>query len=202
MKTASTTEELGTRVREMRGIVGLTMRQLAERADISASLLCDIENAKARPSVRTLLRIADALGVTPDFFFTENVNDAVIINQVGRAAPTPQGEKARFQLLRAGDRPSIDVGGGITWQALTPGKTSHTQFYEIVYGPGTSSGDEMLTHSGSEFGLIHEGTLTLDLGFEQHVLEAGDSVFFESTTPHRLSNKGDVPMRALWVDIY
>ena len=39
----------------------------------------------------------------------------------------------------------------------------------------------------------------LQLGFRQVTLQAGDSIVFDSTTPHRLSNKGSNPMRALWV---
>ena len=47
--------------------------------------------------------------------------------------------------------------------------------------------------------LIAEGELTVELGFEQHALKAGDSIIFDSALPHRLSNTGDTRMRAVWV---
>ena len=55
----------------------------------------------------------------------------------------------------------------------------------------------MSHHIGREFTYVLEGELLLELGFEKYLLEEGDSVIFDSTTPHRLSNAGDVPMRAV-----
>ena len=57
----------------------------------------------------------------------------------------------------------------------------------------------MSHHGGREFGLILEGVLVIELGFESYTLHAGDSIIFESATPHRLINKGNQLMRAVWV---
>jgi uncharacterized cupin superfamily protein len=73
------------------------------------------------------------------------------------------------------------------------------EFLHIEYGVGASSGSAMSHHPGSEFGYVLEGTLTLQLGFDEYIMYPGDSVVFNSSTPHRLTNAGDVPMRALWV---
>lgn len=54
-------------------------------------------------------------------------------------------------------------------------------------------------HKGREFGLILEGALDVQLGFKQVTLVAGDSIVFDSTTPHRLINNSNQPVRALWV---
>jgi len=61
------------------------------------------------------------------------------------------------------------------------------------------SGASLSHHEGREFGFILEGELVIELGFESHTLKAGDSIILESTTPHRLINKGAQPMRAVWV---
>jgi uncharacterized cupin superfamily protein len=57
----------------------------------------------------------------------------------------------------------------------------------------------MSHHEGREFGLMLEGELVVELGFDAYTLRPGDSIIFDSTTPHRLTNRGAQPMRALWV---
>jgi mannose-6-phosphate isomerase-like protein (cupin superfamily) len=58
-----------------------------------------------------------------------------------------------------------------------------------------------MRHSGREFGLVISGSLSVTVGFEEHVLGPGDSMSFESTVPHRLHNEGDEPVRAVWVTL-
>jgi uncharacterized cupin superfamily protein len=65
--------------------------------------------------------------------------------------------------------------------------------------PGATSGTSLSHHVGREFGLVLEGQLVVELGFERYVLQAGDSIIFDSTTPHRLTNSCSKLMRALWV---
>jgi quercetin dioxygenase-like cupin family protein len=57
----------------------------------------------------------------------------------------------------------------------------------------------MSHHNGREFQLVLAGEMLLELGFERYRLKAGDSIIFDSTTPHRLSNAGQEPMRAISV---
>ena len=57
----------------------------------------------------------------------------------------------------------------------------------------------MSHHEGREFGLIIEGELVIELGFERYTLHPGDSIIFDSMTPHRLTNGGTQAMRAIWV---
>ncbi|MCL4395421.1 MAG: cupin domain-containing protein, partial [Chloroflexi bacterium] len=66
-------------------------------------------------------------------------------------------------------------------------------------GRGATSGASMSHHEGREFGLILEGELVVELGFERHALCTGDSIIFDSTTPHRLTNACTKPARAVWV---
>jgi quercetin dioxygenase-like cupin family protein len=54
-------------------------------------------------------------------------------------------------------------------------------------------------HNGREFGLVLSGRLGVTVGFEDYLLEPGDSIFFESTIPHRLHNEGDEVVTAVWV---
>lgn len=56
----------------------------------------------------------------------------------------------------------------------------------------------MNRHPGREWGFVLEGTFHLTVGFEEHVLEPGDSISFDSTVPHRFHNVGHVEVKAIW----
>lgn len=210
--------DLGEKLRAVRIKKNLSLRELAARAEVSASLLSQIENGKANPSVRSLHSIADALSMPVDYFFPatngtethgeispENLTpgelraaqDAYLIDEasLGFDGQRPPQEP----VVRAANRPTIDLLGGITWERLTPGPEETIEFLQICYEVGAKSGDKMSHHNGREFHYVLAGELLLELGFERYLLQAGDSIIFDSTTPHRLSNGGNVPMRAITV---
>ena len=58
-----------------------------------------------------------------------------------------------------------------------------------------------MRHAGREFGLVLSGRLGVTVGFDDYLLEPGDSISFESTIPHRLHNDGDDVVRAIWVTL-
>ncbi len=66
-----------------------------------------------------------------------------------------------------------------------------TEFLEATYEPGgaSSPNDAFVRHSGHEFGLVLSGTLHVTVGFDEYVLNAGDSITFPSSTPHRLEQR-------------
>ncbi len=65
-------------------------------------------------------------------------------------------------------------------------------------GGASSPEDAFQRHSGHEWGHVLSGTLQVAVGFRQYLLEAGDSLSLDSTTPHRLANVGDTPVHAIW----
>ena len=58
--------------------------------------------------------------------------------------------------------------------------------------------DRLMRHPGREYGYVLSGRLGVQLGFERHELETGDSIAFDSTMPHRLWNLGDEPVHGIW----
>ena len=215
---------MGEKLRAARLHQSMSLRELAEKAEVSASLLSQIENGKANPSVRSLYSIAAALSLPVDSFLPNNsVNEAKVeaeitptdLNDVTpsqlRAAQdirsadgSDSGFEAQFHqpkgpVVCANARATIQLMGGVTWARLTPGPEESAEFLEICYDVGASSGKAMSHHVGREFGLILEGELLLELGFERYVLHVGDSIIFNSSTPHRLSNNGQISVRAIWV---
>lgn len=211
---------IGEKLRTARLQKSMSLRELAEKAEVSASLLSQIENGKANPSVRSIYSIAAALSLPTNYFFPDGQDGNESPDETLETSPmTPSAVRAMqtegliesndlFQdqpqrskgpvVCRTG-RARIELMGGVTWERLTPGPEENVEFMEICYEVGASSGAKMSRHSGREFGLILEGELTLELGFERYVLHTGDSITLDSTIPHRMVNTGTIPVRAVWV---
>jgi transcriptional regulator with XRE-family HTH domain len=216
---------IGKKLRTARLRRRLSLRELAERAEVSASLLSKVENGKANPSVRSLHSIAEALVVPVNYFFPEDENRAMEV-EPGPEEATPSepisvtasqmrairdatlmhsaqfgidssNHHSKGPVVRGSARPTIELLGGINWERLTPGPENGIEFLHISYNVGAKSGEKMSHHSGREFQFVLEGELLLELGFERYLLKAGDSIIFDSATPHRLSNAGNVPMQAI-----
>ena len=212
---------IGEKLRTVRQERKMSLRDLADKAEISASMLSQIETGKVFPSVRSLYGIASALSVSVDYFFPEQASnngtspESLVANAVGDMTASEMrdarlrgsaesitefpGTTQKSPLVHASSRPTIELKGGVSWSRLTALAESGAEFLEITYSPGAMSGEHMSHHEGREFGLILDGELVVELGFESYTLRAGDSIIFESTTPHRLSNQRERPMRAIWV---
>jgi len=212
--------EIGRKLWSARQKHRMSLRDLAKAAEISASMLSQIETGKAFPSVRSLYKIAAALGVSVDYFFpaeepeqsagaangsvnsteltASQMREALLTSDMGQDVVSfPTTHKSPVVQVNA--RPKLELNSGITWARLTANSEEDTEFLEIKYAPGAQSGKNMSSHSGREFGLVLEGELLVELGFETYTLNVGDSIIFDSSTPHRLTNNGGTPMRALWV---
>ena len=107
-------------------------------------------------------------------------------------------------MQRAVGRNIIDLASGVRWERLTPGADAMTDFLEVIYSPGGHSTDERrpLRHDGHEYGLVISGTLQANVGFESYELGPGDSIAFDSATPHEYLNKTGEPVHAIWVVVH
>jgi transcriptional regulator with XRE-family HTH domain len=214
---------IGEKLRAVRQERKMSLRDLADKAEVSASMLSQIETGKVFPSVRSLYSIANALEVSVDYFFPEQNDNRVTIpgngSQMNEQAALTASEmrdarvngatalekefiapaESSAPVVHASSRPMIELKGGVTWARLTALAEKGAEFLEITYAPGAMSGASLSHHEGREFGLIVEGELLIELGFDSYTLHKGDSIIFESTVPHRLINKSDHPMRAVWV---
>lgn len=196
----------------------MSLRELAAQAEMSASMLSQIENGKAFPSVRSMYNIADALHVPVDYFFPDHsaappptppadqaaemtpsdYREARLSGELAAVAFETTGQ-TNSPVVHIGARPTISLKGGVNWARLTQQPETDAEFLEITYAGGATSGASLSHHPGREFGLVLEGELVVELGFDRHTLKQGDSIIFDSTTPHRLTNACTRPMRALWV---
>ena len=193
--------ELGTRIRAVRLRKGIGLRELARRLDLSPSLISQIETGKIRPSVRTLYALASEFGVTTDeLLFDQAPPSEHAASPSGSDVSTSAAEPG-LTVQRADERAAITLNSGVTWERLTFWADEDVEFIEATYEPGGASSpdDTLVRHSGHEFGHVLSGTLRVVVGFDEFVLEPGDSITFPSSTPHRLSNEGDEAVRAIWV---
>ena len=177
---------IGEKLRAARFRQRLSLRELAEKAEVSPSLLSKIENGKANPSVRSLHSIAEALLLPINYFFPEadegeteteaetkaasdSVSDVTAGQlQAGQAATLIGSSDLEFKngdlqsnepVVRANARLTIELLGGVAWARLTPSSEDGIEFMEIYYEAGASSGDKMTHHVAREFQLVLEGEL-------------------------------------------
>jgi transcriptional regulator with XRE-family HTH domain len=127
---------------------------------------------------------------------------------LGLAAPVANPELGGLRtrdrrvgpVVRPHERELLTLDSGVTWELLGQIPHKHVDFLLITYQPGGSSSSSglLMRHSGTEFGYVISGELTLSLGFETHTLVAGDAVSFDSSTPHGYRNETGAPAVGVW----
>jgi transcriptional regulator with XRE-family HTH domain len=190
---AEALDGIGDRLREERVKAGLSQRELARRLGLSASLISQLESGQSRPSVGTLYSIVTELGVSLDSVIRGG-------DDRGSASPGARGRIDRSPVAHPGGRPSIDLDSGVRWEELAADHEEGIDFLLATYEVGGASTPDrsLMRHHGREYGYVITGTLGIQIGFAEHELRPGDSIAFDSTTPHRLFNKGDEPVHAVW----
>ena len=202
------------RIRSARTSAGLSLRELARRLGVSASLLSQIENGKSDPSVSTLYALVGELGLSLDALLesrqTSSQQPATEPQAVGGAVAggaaaassqvaLPDPASGSAPVVRPGERRTLHMDSGVVWERLTRGPSDVLDALLVTYQPGgSSSSGSLMTHSGHEFAYLITGELTLQLAFETHVIRAGDSLEFEASTPHLYVNGGLEPAVGIW----
>jgi transcriptional regulator with XRE-family HTH domain/quercetin dioxygenase-like cupin family protein len=198
---------LGARIRQARLERGRSLRALAREVGVSPSLVSQIETGKSQPSVSTLYTITTALGISVESLF--DMRESVVASSPGSSPGTVPHALAALAaepgrrigpLVGAGGRETLELDSGVVWERLGRVPGAETDFLLVTYRPGGSSSGSgaLMRHPGTEYGYLTSGELVLTLGFEEYTLRPGDSVCFESTTPHRYRNDGEVPAVGVW----
>ncbi len=182
---AWTRSSIGAQIREGREARGLTLKSLAEAVGVTPSLLSQVENDKAQPSLGTLRRVAVHLQLSVDALLG-----------LGDTAPA----FGRSPVQRRSDNPVLEMTGGAHWERLGGSIDGALEIVRIAYPPrsASASAGERVRFQGYEFGVLLSGELTLHLGFESIPLCAGDSVHFDASEPHSYANTGDEPAEGVW----
>ncbi|MFM9859256.1 cupin domain-containing protein [Pseudoxanthobacter sp. M-2] len=180
---------IGVQLRHARLVKGLRLKDVADRAGYSESLISKIENNKAMPSINTLHRIARVL----------DTSMAALLSDGGGAANVVMTPDQRPRII-ADDVPGTSDSDGTEAEVMIPfGASTMLEAFLVRVQPGGSSGGER-HHDGEEVGFVRCGELVLTVNGEIHHLKAGDSFFFPSTQPHSFSNPGAVPTEIVWIN--
>ncbi|MES9525650.1 helix-turn-helix domain-containing protein [Streptomyces capoamus] len=171
------TQSLARNVRHWRSVRGFTLDVLAARAGVSRGMLIQIEQARTNPSIGTVVKIGDALGVS--------VTTLLDYEQGPRVRVVPAERAVRLWHTDAGSYNRLLAG------ADAPGPL---EMWDWRLMPGESSPSE--PHPGGTVELVHvtAGELTLTVEGEEYRVPAGASASFEADVPHRYGNRGEVPM--------
>lgn len=173
---------LGLEIRALRQAQNTTLAQLADRTGLSVGLISQIERGLSEPSVKALHLIANALGVTIGSFFREE----------------PGGETGNGMIVRRGQRKRLDYGGGLVDELLSPSLDGQLELLLCRLAPGSGSGPDPYTHVGEEAGYVLAGSLELTVDGITHLLQAGDSFGFPSTSPHSYRNPASQETIVVW----
>ncbi|HLZ92312.1 MAG TPA: cupin domain-containing protein [Candidatus Acidoferrum sp.] len=169
----------GQRFRRLRTRRGLSLAQVARATGVSVGFLSSLERGQMRSSVATLRRIAR--------FYRTN-----ILSLFETAGENPR-------LVRPEQRKILETNAGVRMELLAWGNTAMEPHLFRVKPRGGSG--ESYTHEGEEFLHVLRGNFEIWLGNSEHYrLKAGDSLYFESSTPHRWRNPGRAEAWLLWVN--
>ena len=169
----------GQRFRRLRARRGLSLAQVARATGVSIGFLSALERGQMRSSVATLQRIAR--------YYRTNI---LSLFEAARENP---------RLVRPAQRKILETTAGVRMELLAWGNTAMEPHLFRVKPNGGSG--ESYAHEGEEFLHILRGEFEIWLSDEEHYrLKTGDSLYFESSTPHRWKNPGKTETWLLWVN--
>jgi len=197
---------VGSLIRRERQKQGLSLRELARRVRISASMLSQVENDRTRPSVSTIYAIATELGLSIDALLSEGDGqpETAVAATGTRARRGPAAAAAlaelNCQLVRPEERRKLELESGVTWELLSDLLPHLVDFMYVTYEPGgsSSSSGKLMRHTGTEFAFLLRGKLKIQVGFDEYILQPGDALAFDSSEPHLLVNEGTEPAEGIW----
>ncbi len=171
--TRALAQAIGTRVRHERQARRWTLDQLAAVAGVSRRMLINVEQGDANPSVATLLKISDALGI-------------------GLPALVAPPEPSPLKVTRHGD-------GAVLWRSESGGQgvlvagtepPDVVELWDWTLAPGDTHTSEAHTAGTKELVQVLQGTITVQIADQSVTLDAGDAVAFAGDVAHSYSNPG------------
>lgn len=179
---------VGEKIKELRDKKGLSLKEVADLTGFSTALLSQMENHLVSPSLGTMIKLAKALGV-----------------RVGDLLGETQGEP--FAIVRKDERKSVSrfaskdgVKYGYSYESLGfEKKDRHMEPFIVTLEPATVKTSKTSVHEGEEFIFVLEGEMEVILGDHTDVLHPGDSIYYDSTIPHRVQCHQDKVTRILAV---
>jgi ribosome-binding protein aMBF1 (putative translation factor) len=179
--------DMGKRVKKARESRGLSIFDLYLRTDIDVEVLSQIEGGKVTPPLGTVIKLAKALDLKMGYFISGEEGMAyTIVHRDDRERTSRHGS-------------SKEEHFGYGYESLAPHKTDRYMEPFLVTLKPSETEEERSTHDGQEFIFVLHGKMEVRLGEEIHVLEAGDSIYYDSTVPHLVKCHGKETTKILAV---
>ncbi len=188
-------DSLGQRIKGRRQEIGLSLRELAGKTDLTASFLSQVERDQTNPSIDSLRRIAEALQVSILYFLSEHAQPKELA-----LAPTPVALQYE-PVVRSTARPKLILPvSGVAYELLVPDLGRKMEAFAGRLAPGTGNVARRLRVPTEEFIYVLAGVLCVGIGNAEHVLHPGDSIYFEGVTLHKLEC-ASVDQDAVWISV-
>jgi transcriptional regulator with XRE-family HTH domain len=181
------TVQVGERVKRVREQRGLSLLDISQRTGMDMEILSDIEEGKVPPPLGSVIKLAKALEMKMGYFISGD-------------------EEKAYTIVRRGDRKVVSRFDsrkgkhyGYEYESLAPHKKDrHMEPFLVTLQPAMTE-EERSTHDGQEFIFVLRGKMEVRLGEEIHVLEPGDSIYYDSTVPHLVKCHGGEATKILAV---
>lgn len=164
---------IGARVKHERQMRGWTLDQLAQTASVSRRMVVSVEQGAVNPSVGTLLRLSDALGV-------------------GLPALVEPPEPRAVKVTRSGEGAELWSGAAGGRGVLVAGTTAPNvvELWDWTLGPGDRHVSEAHATGTQELVHVLAGSITVEVDEQATHLEAGDAIVFPGDVDHAYANPG------------
>ena len=165
--------DLALRIREMRAVAGYSVREMAEKTQLNEAAYLMYENGEVDIPFTFIYKCAIAFGIE-------------LTDLIEGRSPTLRG----YSVTRKGEglATAREREEGISITNLAPnfhGKIGEPYFVKYEYSENQQNKPiHCTTHSGQEFDYILKGKLRVRVGEHEEILSEGDSIFYNSSTPH------------------
>ena len=174
--------KLGARVKKWRESQNMSRADLAAAAGLPESFIIGLEEENLCPSIGPLQKVAHALNARLGTFMDDQITCDPVINR-------STDREIDIAMQRARDKRSA-----FRYHSLGKGKSDRSMepfFVEIT--PEPDEDHQLSSHQGEEFILVTAGRIRVVYGQETHILEAGDTIYYNSVVPHYVGVEGDRP---------
>lgn len=170
--------DIGSKLKELRVLKGLTQEELADRAELSKGFISQLERNLTSPSIATLVDILQCLGTTIGDFFNETVEEQIV-----------------FSKNDYFEKYDSDLKNQIRWIIPNAQKNTMEPILLTLEAGGSTYPDT--PHEGEEFGYVLQGSVSIHLGKKIHRAKRGESFYYTADKTHYLTSKAGAVI--LWI---
>ncbi|MDO4295549.1 MAG: XRE family transcriptional regulator [bacterium] len=162
--------DIGTKLKELRVLKGLTQEELADRTELSKGFISQLERNLTSPSIQTLMDILQCLGEDIGEFFRQSQEEQIVF-----------GKNDYFEKY------DPELSNTIQWIIPNAQKNTMEPILLTLKAGGSTYPDT--PHEGEEFGYVLSGTLSIHLGSKVYRAKKGESFYYTADKQHYLTSK-------------